>query len=107
MPSGVNPGDNASATATAGAATCNHTGSRVTTEALTTAADADYTLTLSNSLVYPDSVVVVSVSNGTNTKGPCYAHSVAVSAGQVVVKVRNTHATDALNGTLVINVLVL
>lgn len=99
----VNPGDEGSATSTAGAATINHNGGKITTEALTTAAGADYSFTLTNANITPDVGVFLSVGNGTNTTVPYFVHSVQVSAGSVTFKIRNAHATVALNGTLVIN----
>jgi hypothetical protein len=105
MPTGVNPGDDALATSTAGAATSNHTGVQVTTESLTTAAGADYSFTLTNQNIIATSIVFVSVGNGTNTTAPVYAHSIAPAAGSVAFKVRNAHSSSALNGTLVLNVL--
>jgi hypothetical protein len=101
---GVNPGDNGTATSTAGAATCNHTGSIVTTEALATAAAADYSFTLTNADINQNSMVFVSVANGTNTTVPCYVHAIQPGNGSVTFKVRNAGA-GALNGTLVLSIL--
>lgn len=96
------------ATAAAGAATLNAQCGTITTEALTTAAGADYTLTLTNTRVDAGCVPFFSVSNGTNTAGsPCWAHSSVVTEDQLIVKVRNTHASAALNGTLKINFLLI
>ena len=100
MPTGVNPGDNGSATSTAGAATIHHTGGSITTEALATAAGSDYTFTLTNSLIYPDSVPIFTVGAGTNTTVPFFIHSVTITPGQAVIKIRNAHASAAFNGTM-------
>jgi hypothetical protein len=100
MPSGVNPGDNAAVTSAAGAVTSNHTGLTITTEALTTAAGADYSFTLTNANVYPDSVPQITVGNGSNTTFPTIVHSVSVAAGVLTFKVRNGHASAAFNGSL-------
>lgn len=100
------PGATKTATAVAGAATLNQPVGRITSEALTTAAAADYTLTLTNSFVTAASKVFVQVGNGTNTTAPAYAHAVALAAGSVVIKVRNGHATAALNGTITVDFLV-
>jgi hypothetical protein len=94
-------------TAAAGAATKRGRRVQVTSEALTTAALAYYTLTLTNVEVKADSMVLVSIKNGTNTQGTPLLSTVAPAAGSVVVKVLNDHATEALNGTLVIDVLVI
>jgi len=96
-----------SATATAGAATSNSSKTKITSEALTTAAAAAYTLTLTNSVVTAASVVLVSVANGTNTQGIPVVSTVVPAAGSVVIKVFNLHASQALNGTLVISVRVI
>lgn len=100
MPSGVNPGDVGSAVSTAAAATIDHTSGLITTEALTTAAGADYSFTLTNRNISTDSVVSVSEGGGTNTKLPLIIHSIVPAAGSVTFKVRNGHDADALNGTL-------
>lgn len=94
------------ATATGGAATLNQTAGKITSEALTTAAGADYTLTLTNSFIAATDVVLCSVNNGTNTTEGLAINRVTPGAGQVVILVRNTHASAALNGTIVISFLV-
>lgn len=104
--SNVNPSDNGFATSTAAAATNHHTATGITTEALTTVAGADYTFTLTDNVIAANSLVFVSVTNGTNTTLYPVVHSIQPAAGSVVFKVRNAHATVALNGTLVLNVIV-
>ena len=98
--------DSGTATATAGAATLNKQTGVITTEALTTAAAAAYTLTLTNSVVSAGNRVLVSVDNGTNTAGIPVVSTVTPGASSVVIKVYNLHAADALNGTLKISYLV-
>lgn len=89
------------ATAAAGAATLHATVGVITTEALTTAQDATYTLTLTNSLIDANSVVLASVANGTNTQGTTVVTKVTPASDSVVIKVTNKHASaEALNGTL-------
>jgi hypothetical protein len=90
------------AAATAGAATLNKMAGVITSEALVTAAGADYTLTLTNSAIAAGDQVYFSCGNGTNTQGDLLSANVQVSAGQAVIKVRNGHATQALNGTITI-----
>ena len=87
------------ATAAAGAATLNAESGVITSESLTTAAAAEYTLTLTNSKVAAGDVVVASVATGTNTKAPIYVTEVVPAAGSVVIKVRNDNAA-ALDGTI-------
>ena len=96
-------GDRGTATAAAGAATLNKMAGTITSEALTTAAGADYTLTLTNSVVAATSIVLATVDNGTNTTVGIAINRVTPAAGSVVILVRNTHAASALNGTVKIN----
>lgn len=88
------------ATAVAGAATLNKMAGVITSEALTTAGLADYTLTLTNSDIAAADQILWSVGNGTNTQGDPVQGVATPAAGSVVIVVRNAHATQALNGTL-------
>lgn len=88
------------ASATTGAATLNKLAGVITTEALTTAAGATYTLTLTNSKIAAADQVFVSVAYGTSTTGMPVVTRVTPDAGSVVVVVQNIHASAALNGTL-------
>lgn len=100
-------GAKAGATATAGAATNNNQRGYVTSENLTTAAGAAYTLTLTNSKIAAASQVIPTVENGTNTQGiPVVGTSKVTAAGTAEIKVYNLHASQALNGTIVISFLV-
>lgn len=93
--------------ATTGAATVNATAGTVTSESLTTAQNAIYTLTLTNSAVKAGSIVVASVANGTNTQGTPMIGRVQPANGSVVIQVINKHATaEALNGTVKVNFVV-
>lgn len=74
------------ASATSGAATLNAQVGTITSEALTTAAAADYTLTLTNTRVDAGCVAFISLTNGTNTTAPIYPHSVTVAEDSLVVK---------------------
>jgi hypothetical protein len=88
------------AAATAGAATLNKTSGIITSEALVTAAAATYTLTITNSTIAGTENVQVTIGNGTNSAGaPCLT-TVNVSAGSIVIVIKNVHASAALNGTL-------
>jgi hypothetical protein len=103
----INPGDVGVATSTAAAATINHTEGQVTTEALVTAAGANYVFTLTNNCVYPTSLMFVSVQvGGTNTRLPISVLSTVLTAGQAVITFQNNNAA-ALNGTVIWNFLVL
>ena len=87
------------ATATSGAATLNTIMGTVTTESLTTAAAAVYTLTLTNSVVTATSNVQAAVYSKSNTTPGVVVQSIVPAAGSVVIKVLN-NGTAALNGTL-------
>lgn len=95
------------AAATAGAATLNKMSGKVTSEALTTAAGATYTLTLTNSAVAAADIVVASLANGTNSAGSPGVARVTPGAGSVTFVVRNGDATNALNGTVVVSFVVI
>ena len=100
--------DSNTATAVAGAATVKTCGMAVvTSESLSTAAGADYTLTLTWPDVNANDVAFCSVQNGTNTQGDSLLGSVTMSAGQIKVVIRNGHATQAFNGTIVISCLLI
>jgi hypothetical protein len=92
--------------AVAGAAVLNKMAGVVTSEALTTAGLASYTLTLTDSDIAATDQVMVSVGNGTNTQGTVALGTVNPEAGSVVIVVHNLHATQALNGTLTISFVV-
>lgn len=90
-------------TSTVHAATSNTFSGRVITEALTTAAGATYTFTLTNSLVtLAGSPVLVDIRSGTNTVAGMVPTSVTNAAGSVVFVFTNT-GSAALNGTMVIS----
>jgi len=88
------------ATAVAGAATLNKSSGIVTTEALTTAAGADYTLTLTNSKIAAGDIVLATVQDGTDTAGTPAITTAASGTGSATIIVQNVHATAAFNGTL-------
>lgn len=94
------------ATATAGAATLNKDSGKITTEALTTAAGATYTLTLTNSSIAAADMVFASVAYGTATAGMPVITRVSPAANSVVIVIQNIHASAALDGTLKISFMV-
>lgn len=95
-------------TAAAGAVTVNDTACKITTEALTTAQNGVYTLTLTNDKIAAADIVLVTVGNGTNSAGTPAVTNVTPAAGSVVINVSNLHASAvALNGTLKLSVLVI
>jgi hypothetical protein len=89
------------ASATAGAATLSKRAGVITSEALTTAQNASYTLTLTNTEIAAADIVLCSLTNGTNTQGTPIITKVTPAAGSVVIVVKNMHdAAQALNGTI-------
>lgn len=93
-------GSTKTASATSGAATLNSPSGVITSEALTTAAAATYTLTLTNTCIAAADIVLVTMGNGTNSAGAPVVTTVTPAAGSVVVVVKNVHVSAALNGTL-------
>lgn len=94
---------NGTATASAGAATLAKQAGKITTEALSTAAAATYTLTLTNTKIAATSFVFASVCYGTATQGTPQVVSITPSANTVVIIIKNIHATLAFDGTLKIS----
>jgi len=94
------------ATSTAGAATINTQAGLITTEALTTAAGATYTMTLTNSNIAAGSVLMVTVGKGTATTGEPVQQFTTCAAGSAVILIRNVAAAAALNGTIKISFVV-
>lgn len=96
------------ATATAGAATLAKFAGVITSEALTTAAAAAYTLTITTTAlgVAATDQAYASVANGTNTQGVPVVTRVTCGTNTVTVVITNLHASEALNGTLKVSYLV-
>lgn len=95
------------ATATAGAATLNAYNGQITSESLTTAAGADYTLTLTDSCIAAADMVLTTVQLGTSTTGDALHGAVTPGAGTCTIVIRNGHATAAFNGTIIIGFLMI
>lgn len=89
------------ASATSGAATLNQPSGVVTSEALTTAAAATYTLVLTNSKLAATDIVQVTLANGTNSAGAPVLVTSTVTDSTLTCIVKNVHVSAALNGTLV------
>lgn len=94
------------ATASAGAATLNKSSGVITSEAITTAAGAVYTLTLTNSKVSATSNVFANVNLGAGTGGTPAIASITPASGSVVIKVQNIHASAAFNAAIKIGFMV-
>ena len=96
------------ATASAGAATLAKFAGVITSEALTTAAAAAYSLVITTTAlgVAATDQAYASVANGTNTQGVPVVTRVTCGTNTVTVVVTNLHASEALNGTLKISYVV-
>ena len=96
--------DSTTGTAAAGAVTVTKYAAQITSEALTQAQNATYTLTITDTLISATDLVMCSLTNGTNTQGTPMIVRVTPAAGSLVILVKNMHdAAQALNGTIIIN----
>jgi len=94
------------ATASSNAATCNGMAGVVTTDSITTAAAATYSLTVTNNQVTVGDVVQASVMNGSNTTGTPTIATVSETAGAFTAVVQNIHSATAFGGTLKVKFIV-
>ena len=99
--------DSGTATATAGAATLSKMAGVVTSESLTTAAAATYTLTITNTACAAADIVFASVAMGTATTGEPVIATVTPGAGSLVILVKNVAAAAALNGTIKVSFMII
>lgn len=100
----VMSGDGAmtAATATTGAATCSGMRGQVTTESLTTAAGAEYTLTITNDQAVAGDQCFASVDAGASAGTPGIG-GCKVATGTITITVTNLHASNAFDNTLKVN----
>lgn len=75
----------------------------VTTPALTTAAGSSQTEVLTLTGVAAGDIVLLSKAGGTNTRA--YSMSAVTTSNTITVTITNTEASNALNGTIIFNVL--
>jgi hypothetical protein len=95
------------ATAVAGAAHVGTDAGIVTSETtITTGAGANYTLTVGCQQCTPNSLVMASATNGTNTGGAPGIASVTPGDGKVTILVNNTDGANAFNGSVVVSFIV-
>jgi hypothetical protein len=90
----------ATATASAGAASLEAQMGTITSESLTTAAGSDYSCVITNALCKTTSRIFVSVDNNTNTTEGIFVTRITPASGSFTVRVRNGHASSALNGSI-------
>lgn len=92
-----------SGTATGNAPTLNADEGVVTSAALTTAAGATATITVTNSQVKVGSIIKATISGGTSTTGTPLLLSAVPTANTLTINIYNAHATAAFNGTLAVS----
>lgn len=90
------------ASATAGAATLAGMAGSVTSEALSTAAGATYTLTITNTAMTAATAVQAVAYSKSNTTPGFYVSSITPASGSLVIVVTNG-GTAALNGTIIVS----
>ncbi len=78
----------------------------ITTESLTTAGGASQAIVLTNTLIAAGDIILLTLAGGTNTTKDITLQAVATSNTGTITIYNNTAAT-ALNGTLIINFLVI
>lgn len=86
-------------TSAAGAITLHALAGIITTESLSTAAGATYTLTLTNSFINTSSVVQVTPDKASSTGTPCLAY-VTPGAGSATIVIQNIHSATAFNAAI-------
>jgi|WetSurMetagenome_2_1015567.scaffolds.fasta_scaffold19130_3 hypothetical protein len=100
-------GDFVDGTASSGAVTVTGKVGKITSESLTTAKDAVYTLTMTNTEIAAGDIVLASVALGTATTGVPVLGTVKPAAGSCVFLVHNKDTgSAAFNGTIVVSYLV-
>lgn len=98
----VSVGDEGTGTTSSFAVTLNTQKGVITTEALTTAAGSTQNITLTNSKMTADTVMLVTLGAGTNTAGTPLLF-ITPGSGSATITILNAHASAALNGTLKIH----
>ncbi len=98
--------DSATATLVSNAATVTKYAVQVTTEALTTAAAGSQALTITLTGVAATDLAFVQPAGGTNTR-QMYRYNAVCTTNTITVTVFNMEPTNALNGTLIFNLIVM
>lgn len=92
-------------TLSSNAGTLSKRAGKITTEALTTAAGAAVTLTITNTLVAATDIIIVTRNGGTSDEGtPEY--TVNPGSGSFTIVLENRHASAAFDGTFIFGFLV-
>lgn len=98
--------DSETKTLSSNAVTLSKRAVQVTSESLTTAAGASQAMTLTLTGVAATDIVLVTAAGGTNTRKNI-AYEAVCTSNTVTVTVYNNEPTNALNGTLIYNVLIM
>lgn len=98
--------DSATATLSSSAATLTKYAAVITSEALTTAAGSAETFVLTLTGVAAGDIVFITRAGGTNTRLN-YSIDAVTTTNTVTITLQNNEPTNALNGTVILNVLVL
>lgn len=93
-------------TEAANAVTASGMAGVITTSSLSTAGGASYSITWTNTFITTTSVILFSITDGTNTTEN-FTLTIAPGAGTATLKIYNNTAATALNGTILINYLVI
>lgn len=96
----------AAVTLSSNAGTLNAIAGRITTEALTTAAGAAETLTITNNLVRAGDIILLTRQGGTSDEGTEIMLATAAN-GSFTILMENRHASAAFDGTFIIGFLVI
>jgi hypothetical protein len=96
----------ANGTESSNAVTASGQGGIITTSSLTTAGGSSYSITWTNTFISTTSAVVVSVGGGTNTTENITL-KVTPGSGSATLIIYNNTAATALNGTILINYIVM
>lgn len=93
-------------TLSSNAGTLSQLAGKVTTEALTTAAGAAVSLTITNTLVAATDIILVTRNGGTSDEGTP-EWTVTPGSGSFVILLENRHASAAFDGTFIFGFLVI
>lgn len=92
-------------TLSSNAGTLSQLAGKITTEALTTAAGAAVSLTITNTLVAATDIILLTRNGGTSDEGTP-EWTVTPGAGSFVILLENRHASAAFDGTFIFGFLV-
>lgn len=93
-------------TLSSNAGTLSQLAGKITTEALTTAAGAAETLTITNTLVAATDIIILTRNGGTSDEGTPEV-TVTPGSGSFVITLENRHASAAFDGTFIFGFLVI